>query len=255
MMVGPAVVFLAALVMCGTGSRAQERIMETPPSSERYMLRAKSGGLRPRAIYHDNDIRESYEVADVSGMSPAQKRSLERALSSVALITHAAQFEETATGLRLATQDYAIELSGSNQQAPYPVCAPLDNDSARPRDFHKQRVGGICTGFMVGKSLLATAAHCIHPQKPGKPGVNNRQIRFVFGYRNEKAAGNVKKPRVDFSKVDVYRIRRVLERVHDDVESARFDLDRHKDFALLELEGPRRTEWVRSGLLSGRRAA
>ena len=72
--------------------------------------------------------------------------------------------------------------------------------------FYNQPIAPFCSGFLVAKDLIATAAHCVDNQEDLK------SIRFVFGFRmkNETEGPMV----IDNS--DIYEGDNIVKRVFDD---------------------------------------
>ena len=72
--------------------------------------------------------------------------------------------------------------------------------------FYNQPIAPFCSGFLVSKDLIATAAHCVENPEDLK------SIRFVFGFRmkNEKEGPMV----IDNS--DIYEGESIVQRVFDD---------------------------------------
>ena len=69
--------------------------------------------------------------------------------------------------------------------------------------FHDQPSGAGCSGFLVGRDLLATAGHCISSD-------NFESLRIVFGYRMVENGVVLKVPAED-----VYTVKKIVERVFD----------------------------------------
>jgi len=84
--------------------------------------------------------------------------------------------------------------------------------------FRDQPVGAgkVCTGFLVAKDIIATAAHCLR-------GQSLESLRFVFGYRMK----GYDQPITQFPARDVYRGIDIVDREYD-----RFN----QDWALVKLD-------------------
>jgi hypothetical protein len=72
--------------------------------------------------------------------------------------------------------------------------------------FYNQPIAPFCSGFLVSKDLIATAAHCVENQEDLK------SIRFVFGFRmkNQNEGSTV----IDNS--DIYEGESIVNRILDD---------------------------------------
>ncbi|WP_437589603.1 trypsin-like serine peptidase [Sorangium sp. So ce1000] len=77
-----------------------------------------------------------------------------------------------------------------------------------------------CTGFLVGRDVLATAGHCVLDK-------NLEDLRVVFGYRMLKDNRRL----ATISQQQVYRVARPCS-------PPRYDSSTHEDWALLQLDRP-----------------
>lgn len=87
-----------------------------------------------------------------------------------------------------------------------------------PYYFQPVARGRLCTGFLVGKDVIATAAHCVDQ-------TNLKNLRFVFGYRiNEDGF-----PCTELSADDIYSGTGIIQRVYDPMGSG-------VDWALVKID-------------------
>jgi uncharacterized protein (TIGR03382 family) len=78
----------------------------------------------------------------------------------------------------LSGSNFTTRVSNSSRYGKLPLCAD--------EPFRLDRAPGGCTGFLIGKKLLATAGHCVSKTSPisaqsAQYWCNNR--KFVFGFR------------------------------------------------------------------------
>ena len=143
-----------------------------------------------RAIYGTDNRIEIFDVID---------QQIRNNADSVAALFRAGEIMDN--GNNTAT------LLTSNFGQHYNLCS-----SER---FGAQPIGAICTGFLVGSDLIATAGHCVDEN-------NVTHIRFVFGYRmidetNAKTTIDIK---------DIYAGTRIVGRV----------FERTADWALVQVD-------------------
>jgi V8-like Glu-specific endopeptidase len=74
--------------------------------------------------------------------------------------------------------------------------------------YFDQPVIAYCTGFVVGSDLIATAGHCVGPDK------DLNTIRIVFGYRRIRTHDKFK-VETDIPQRDVFKILKVIARKQD----------------------------------------
>ena len=88
--------------------------------------------------------------------------------------------------LQITTEGYTLQME-RYQNGIYPAC---ENEK-----FAKQKVGGWCSGFMVGDDVVATAGHCCEPDDN-----EAAQIAFIFGFfaKGDDTPSTLKKEQVYF---------------------------------------------------------
>lgn len=107
---------------------------------------------RQRVIYGTDNRQDLYQV---------KKPKVLRAAEAVAALVRAPNLTENPDGtFDLATESYQNE---------YDLCGD--------EPFASQPLGCFCSGFLVGKDVIATAGHCV------KSAADLAKIRFVFGFR------------------------------------------------------------------------
>lgn len=90
----------------------------------------------------------------------------------------------------------------------------------RSEPYYKQPVAGgrLCTGFLVGENVIATAGHCAEKR-------NVKALRFVFGYEMKGPDD----PVTQVPDTDVYHGKEIIRRVYDPMGSG-------ADWALVKLD-------------------
>lgn len=93
-------------------------------------------------------------------------------------------------------------------------------------DFVDNPTLAFCSGSLVAKNLVLTAAHCINDE-------NYKNVKIVFGWKVE-TPGNF--PTV-FSNDEVYDVKRIVVRKHD-IEGDTLEdfINTYRDYAILELD-------------------
>jgi hypothetical protein len=147
----------------------------------------------PKAIYGRDDRMDVYESSD------NLMRELSR--STAAKITNN-NLSTSASGYSLSAQ--TLKQTGK----------------CETERFSNQLVAAQCSGFLVGKDLLLTAAHCIHSV------VACNSHSWVFDYANSEE----ERTSFNFNRDQVYRCTEIIERVYDTATKA--------DYALLRLDRP-----------------
>lgn len=148
---------------------------------------------RPKVIYGKDDRLEVYQVSDPALLAMAD--------STAAMIPKANLKLQEATG--------AVTVRSGMFGAEYGLC--------KEEPFFSQPNGAMCSAFLVGPDLLATAGHCISE-------IDCSAQSFVFNY---KMGGQGMSPAV-VSIDDVYSCKKVLSR----------ELTYQQDYALIQLDRP-----------------
>lgn len=148
---------------------------------------------RPSVIYGDDNRTEIFEIADENVRSVAD--------STVAMIPLAA--------LQPNGQGDVLVLSKATFSEAYSVC-PSERFAAQP-------VTAVCSGFLVGEDLIATAGHCVNE-------FNCSTMKFAFGYQMLDATT----ARQSFAESEVYSCASVVMR----------EQTRGQDYALVKLDRP-----------------
>lgn len=155
---------------------------------------ALAGVFTPKVIYGNDDRSDVYETKNASlvaladataGMFPASKLKL------------------NAQG----RYDYDKETFGQS----YGTC---DDEP-----FRDQPAAAVCSGFLVGDDLLATAGHCVDSEQ------DCRANSWVFGYRMQ----DPKHAPDDFEADQVYRCKAVIKTEQS---------SRGQDYSLIRLDRP-----------------
>lgn len=81
------------------------------------------------------------------------------------------------------------------------------NDQIPPERFYEEPAPGFCTGFKVGKDLIATAGHCV------KDALDCQSIKLVTGYRMEPGNPN---PNKNISSDRIFACKQVAGRAQGD---------------------------------------
>ena len=149
----------------------------------------------PNVIYGDDDRQ------DISSVEDTTKKDLAR---SVVLISSDDGINKNIDGsISLITQEYVKEKIG---RTVHPLCTT--------ERFYAQPQGGFCTGFLVAKDVIATAAHCLDYNR-----CSELVFSFDYSYANQ-TSGKIEK----ISKNRHYRCQEVLIK------------DSRVDFALIQLD-------------------
>jgi V8-like Glu-specific endopeptidase len=151
-------------------------------------------------VVYGEDQRK--DIAALSATDPVESKAKQNAVSTCLLTS---KFRVTASG---ATYDLDLR---PYQQLNLPPCS---NER-----FREQKVGGFCSGFLVGNDLVATAGHCCHPTD-----ADVQDIAFVFGFF---APAETQTPG-SFQGNQVYFGKKVVKH----------RLDQNGDFAIVQLDRP-----------------
>lgn len=148
---------------------------------------------RPKVIYGKDDRLDVYQVSDAALLSMAS--------STAAMIAK----------YQLTSQDdnQTFEIKGKIFGEDFGLC--------KDEPFYSQPNAAMCSGFLVGPDLLATAGHCISD-------FDCSSNAFVFNY---KMSGPGMNP-TSASAADVYACKKVIAR----------ELTRKQDYALVQLDRP-----------------
>lgn len=149
--------------------------------------------IQPKVIYGNDDRQDVYEVSDSSVRELAD--------STVAMIANSRLSADGRGNVTISNKSYG-----------------KDNHLCKDEPFYDQPTAAMCSGFLVGDDMLATAGHCIQDRTCS-------QNSFVFNY---KMAG----PGVIPSSVgeeDVYKCAKVI---------AREQLSNGQDYSLVKLDRP-----------------
>lgn len=146
----------------------------------------------PKVIYGDDNRSDVYQVADVGLRGIAD--------STVAMIPVA---KMTATGRGM------VHLKSTTFGDEFGLC--------KDEPYYSQPTAAMCSGFLVGPDLIATAGHCIQASDCDRN-------TFVFGF---KMAGQNMPPQ-EIPAGEVYRCKEVVAR----------ELTRQQDYALVRLDRP-----------------
>jgi len=111
--------------------------------------------MRQKVIYGEDDRMDIYLVTDEAVKANSG--------SVAAIFTHDEITANTDGTVSLPNRTFASEFEASGN----PLCPD--------EPFQSQPVGAICTAFLVGDDLVATAGHCLNES-------NLHTRRFVFGY-------------------------------------------------------------------------
>jgi len=153
---------------------------------------AAQANMTPKVIYGDDNRADVYEV-DRSDLR-------ELADSTVAMIPSA----------KMTERNSIFTLKTKNFGADYNLC-----QSGEP--YYNQPTAAMCSGFLVGDDMIATAGHCINESTCGSNS-------FVFGFKMNSENQAV----TEIPASEVYRCKQVL--VHD--------LTNNQDYALVKLDRP-----------------
>lgn len=154
---------------------------------------AQAFDKRTKVVYGKDDRLDVYQVSDPALLSMAD--------STVAMIPKA--------NLTVQNQTGAISIQSGSFGADYGLC--------KDEPFFSQPNGAMCSGFLVGPDLIATAGHCVSD-------FDCSTQSFVFNY---KMGGPGLNPTVA-SLDDVYTCKKVIAR----------ELTRNQDYSLVQLDRP-----------------
>lgn len=147
--------------------------------------------LKPQIIYGEDGRADVYQVQDA-------------ALKMLADST-VAQFRTSVLTQNGSTVRVAGEVYGSQ----YGLC--------KDEPFFHQPVAAICSGFLVGPDLIATAGHCID-------AMSCASTAYGFGFKMQDST-NIN---MDMPASEIYRCKEVVAR----------ELTRQQDYALVRLDRP-----------------
>lgn len=150
-------------------------------------------GQIQKAIYLDDDRKDFYEIENVLHQNLGE--------SVVAILNSKRE---------LKRNPEAKEITYKNSI--YGINANLCDKSDR---YYNQKTLSYCTGFLVSKDLILTAAHCLDSRM-------HDRINFVFGF-------NIKSPEslgeTTFKRNDIYQIKEILVyRPKDPTTNLEYDL-------------------------------
>lgn len=126
------------------------------------------------------------------------------------------ELRKIAAGTCLLTSASRVTKNGGSYDLMLADYEPLQTQCCGGERFNDQKVGGWCSGFLVGKDLVVTAGHCC------KDGSDITKIVFIFGFAVDdggKTPSNFKEKQVYFGK-----------------ERLAFQLDGGGDFAVIRLD-------------------
>lgn len=147
-------------------------------------------GFEPKVIYGTDDRSDVYDVADAGLRDVAE--------STAAMISLAKMVSNGRGGVNFPASTYGEQFG---------LC--------KDEPFYSQPSAAMCSAFLVGDDLLATAGHCIQ----ASDCANNV---FVFGYKMNGANS----PPTDLPAGDVYRCKEVVAR----------ELTGNQDYSLVRLD-------------------
>lgn len=155
--------------------------------------------MTPKVIYGDDNRADVYEV---------ERSDLrELADSTVAMIPNA----------KLTQRNNAFAITAKTYGPDYNLC--------QSEPYYNQPSAAMCSGFLVGDDMIATAGHCINSSTCG-------QNSFVFGF---KMNGQNQAP-TEVPASEVYRCKQVIAQ----------ELTNNQDYALVKLDRPVRGHRVLS---------
>lgn len=154
---------------------------------------AQAVEIKPKVIYGADDRRDVYEVSDAALREVAD--------STVAMIANNRLSPNGRGGLKVSNKIYGTD---------YRLC--------RNEPFYSQPIAAMCSGFLVGDDLIATAGHCIQARSCA-------QYSFAFGYKMDSASSGPE----SLPESEVYRCKEVL---------VSEQLTRGQDYALVRLDRP-----------------
>lgn len=148
--------------------------------------------IQGKVIYGDDNRRDVFQVpeADVREMAD----------STVAMIPNRDIKSNGSDLVKLSLSPYGVT---------YGLC--------KDEPFYSQSTAAMCSGFLVGEDLIATAGHCINADTCSSNS-------FVFGFRTDSQGETPE----DISKDEVYKCKAVLAR----------ELTGAQDYALVRLDRP-----------------
>jgi V8-like Glu-specific endopeptidase len=162
----------------------------------------------PRSIYIRDDRREA---SDLRGLNEQKLPFLQKAVRATAAIVMHRNLQTRTGGFRLALSPFRPD-----------EASPLCPGEA----FATQKVGAMCTAFLIAPNLIATAGHCMDPGDiPSEAEPSHNAKAVVFGFQ---MAGALEKQ--DFRSDQVYEMRRIVAQANLDKQE-----DPTLDFAVIEL--------------------
>ncbi len=156
-------------------------------------LGAQAFDKRTKVVYGKDDRLDVYQISDPALLAMAD--------STAAMIPKSNLTLQAATGV--------VSIQSSSFGADYGLC--------KDEPFFSQPNGAMCSGFLVGPDLLATAGHCVSD-------FDCSSQAFVFNYKMGGPGLNPAVASVD----DVYSCKKVVSR----------ELTRNQDYALIQLDRP-----------------
>lgn len=145
-----------------------------------------------KIVYGNDDRTEVFAVP--------QAALREVADSTVAMIPNRGLAANGTGGIRIAASVFGNE---------YGLC--------KDEPYFSQPIAAMCSGFLIGPDLIATAGHCIQ-------AADCAQNSFVFGYKMVDA----QTPALDLPANEVYKCKEVVSR----------ELTRNQDYAVVRLDRP-----------------
>ena len=180
--------------------KQERRAVVAQAYHSRSQLKNKHGfevGSRGDKIIAGEDNRKDVYELDKNDPNEALQRKL---VDSTVILTGKDELTMQANGMfRLNVEPFSID-----------NLPPCEGER-----FWNQKIGGWCSGFMVGPDLIATAGHCVQTDEE----VQN--TAYVFGFRVDKRNGT---GTTKFSKNQVYFGKELI--AHDDSHTGDFAIVR-----------------------------
>lgn len=178
--------------------------------------------LSPQVIYGHDDRYDISEIKDLQIL---------RNSKAIATRVHKRDFKVKTHWFNYADFFDAVKLS-----------SPFGSGVCSYERFAEQKVLGDCTGFLIKKNLLVTAAHCISDIDGIIKNRSNpvcRNYKWVFNF--EKGKSNSKSARFNndlraYPMEDVYSCKRVIYSERDAREDADENFINYMDYAVIELD-------------------
>lgn len=155
-------------------------------------IEVKAGVASTKVIYGNDDRADIYQVDRVD--------LRELADSTAAVIPDKALIKNENGDFRIESKTYGDG---------YKLCSD--------ERFFSQKMPGICSAFLVGEDMIATAGHCVDTR-------SCKDLSFVFGYQMKDENTDLS----TVSKDETYHCKTVLSR----------ELTRQQDYALVKLDRP-----------------